>query len=95
MCVDCPEEESAEHFLIHYRKYQTERRELKESLIDKNIHDFSLLNLSFNPATRIDVEKFISSIQNFKFFIENRRDIVVKAGKWIFSLYLFTMYSFS
>ena len=65
MCDYCPEEESPEYFLIYCRKYQTEKKELKERLNSKNVNYFNLYNLLANPESTKDVEKFIYSMQRF------------------------------
>ena len=64
MCSFCPDEETTEHYLIHCRRYESERNKLEENLKIKNI-EITLKNLLTNQKATSEVEKFIKSTARF------------------------------
>ena len=64
-CTHCNQPETVEHVLLHCKKYDTQRKNLSQSLRKAKHHDFSLTGLLGKSAGKIqyDIVKFIKETE--------------------------------
>lgn len=64
-CTHCNQPETVEHVLLHCKKYDTQRKNLSQSLRKAKHHDFTLTGLLGKSAGKIqyDIVKFIKETE--------------------------------